>query len=343
MIETTAATTAPTSADLPVPGASPWPGKRPFFGYHLPNLTFPGVESAALFEHLAGLAGAAESAGFDLLTVMDHFYQIGGVGPETNAMLESGSTLAALAARTSRIHLGSLVSGVTYRNPAFFAKTVTTLDVISGGRAVLGLGAAWNESEHEGYGFDFPPLGERMDRLEEALQICKLMFTQERPSFEGRYYRIDRALNNPRPIQPGGPKIIIGGSGERRTLRMVARYGDISNWWGSLDELKRLSGVLDRHCEAGGRDPTTILRTVMFPVALVRSDRERETVLADLPPARRATYTTATPEEAAERIQTYRDAGFAGFILRNPTFLTTEAIGLAGELIGLVRAVPTAA
>jgi F420-dependent oxidoreductase-like protein len=315
----------------------------PFFGYHMPKFSYPGVDERGRFENLVELVQTAEAAGFDMATTMDHFYQIEGVGSEEEPMLEAYTTLGALAARTSRILLGSMVSGVTYRNPAMLAKQVTTLDVISGGRAVLGLGAAWNEDEHQGYGFDFPPLGERMDRLEEALQICTLMFREERPSFEGRYYRIDRALNNPRPIRPGGPPIIVGGSGERRTLRMVARYGDISNWWGSLDELKRLSGVLDRHCEAEGRDPATILRTVMFPVALVSNDRERETVLADLPPARRATYTTATPEEAAERIQTYLDAGFAGFILRNPTFLTAEAIGLAGELIGLVRGVPTAA
>jgi len=315
----------------------------PLFGYHMPSFSYPGVDDRGRFEYLVGLVQAAESAGFDLVTTMDHFYQIEGVGPEEEPMLEAYTTLGALAARTSRIRLAAMVSGVTYRNPAMLAKQVTTLDVISGGRALLGLGAAWNESEHDGYGFEFPPLGERMDRLEEALQICKLMFTEERPSFEGRYYRIDRALNSPRPIQAGGPKIIIGGSGERRTLRMVARYGDISNWWGNLDQLKHYSEVLDRHCEAEGRDPDTILRTVMFPVALVSCDRERETVLADLPPARRATYTTATPEEAAERVQTYLDAGFGGFILRNPTFLTSEAIGLAGELIGPVRGVPTAA
>jgi len=151
--------------------ATTWPSGRPFFGLHLPNLTFPGVEPDGLFEHVVGLARAAEAAGFDLVTVMDHFYQIGGVGPEENNMLEACSTLAGIAARTERAHLGTLVSGVTYRNPALLAKTVTTLDVISGGRAVLGLGAAWNESEHRGYGFDFPPIGERMDRLDEALAI----------------------------------------------------------------------------------------------------------------------------------------------------------------------------
>ena len=195
---------------------------RPFFGYHIPNFTFAGVSDAGLFDRVAELAVAAEMAGFDLVTVMDHFYQIGAVGAEEEPMLEAYTTLGALAARTERVMLGTMVSGVTYRNPALLAKTVTTLDVVSKGRAVLGIGAAWNESEHQGYGFEFPPIGRREDRLEEALTICKAMFTQERPSFEGRYYRIDRALNSPRPIQPGGPRILVGGGGEKRTLKLAA-------------------------------------------------------------------------------------------------------------------------
>src|SRR5438105_1448236 len=229
------------------------PSMTPFFGYHMPSFSFPGATDETRFERLVSLACAAEDAGFDMVTVMDHFYQIAVHGSEEEPMLEAYATLSALAARTSRVKLGTMVSGVTYRNPALLAKTVTTLDTISKGRAVLGLGAAWNEEEHVGYDFEFPPIGERMTRLDETLQICKLMFTEERPSFEGRYYRIHEALNFPRPIQPGGPPILIGGSGERRTLRYVARYGDMSNWWGSMDELKHYGEVLDRHCEAAGR------------------------------------------------------------------------------------------
>jgi F420-dependent oxidoreductase-like protein len=313
------------------------PLKTPFFGYHMPSFSFPGATDETRFEHLVSLACAAEEAGFDLVTVMDHFYQIPVHGFEEEPMLEAYATLAALAARTSRVKLGTMVSGVTYRNPALLAKTVTTLDIISNGRAVLGLGAAWNEDEHVGYGFEFPPIGERMSRLDEALRICKLMFTEERPSFEGRYFSIREALNFPRPIRPGGPPILIGGSGERRTLKYVARYGDMSNWWGSMDELKHYSEVLDRHCEAEGRDPSTILRTIMSPFILVADQRQAEATLSHLSPERRAQVKAATPAEAAEALQPYLDAGFAGLIFRNTTMLSPEAIGLAGELIRLMR------
>src|SRR5690349_4238395 len=201
----------------------------PLFGLHMPNFSYPDLPPERLFDRVVEQAQAAESAGFDIITVMDHFYQISIVGPETEPMLEAYSTLAALAMATSRVRLGTLVTGVTYRNPALLVKMVTTLDTISKGRAILGIGAAWNDSEHAGYGFEFPPVRERMDRLGEALTIAKAMFTEERPSFEGRYYKIDRALNSPRPIQPGGPKILVGGSGEQRTLRLAAQHADITH------------------------------------------------------------------------------------------------------------------
>ena len=326
-----------TTAPLPVAGASPWPGKGPFFGYHLPNLTFPGVETPGLFEHLVGLAAAAEGAGFDLLTVMDHFYQIGGVGPETNAMLESGSILAALAARTSRIHLGSLVSGVTYRNPAFFAKSVTTLDVISGGRAVLGLGAAWNESEHQGYGYEFPPIGERMDRLDEALTIIHAMFTEDQPSFTGRHYTIDKALNVPRPIQPGGPRVMVGGGGEQRTLKIAAKHADMTHWFPlGFEMLQHKNEVLEGYCAEIGRDPSTIERTMAAPVIVARDAAAKEAILSALPPERRPYIQGGTPQEAAEGLKRWIDAGFTGFTFNNTFYKTTEQIALVGEVLQLV-------
>jgi alkanesulfonate monooxygenase SsuD/methylene tetrahydromethanopterin reductase-like flavin-dependent oxidoreductase (luciferase family) len=156
------------------------------FGLQIPSFTYPGVPDSELFDRVSAIAVAAEESGFDSVWVMDHFYQIRGVGDRTEPMLEAYSLLSALAARTERAKLGTMVTGVTYRNPALLAKIVTTLDVISSGRAMLGIGAAWNEEEHRGYGFPFPPVKERMDRLEEALQICRAMFTEEAPSFTGQ-------------------------------------------------------------------------------------------------------------------------------------------------------------
>jgi F420-dependent oxidoreductase-like protein len=310
---------------------------RPFFGYHMPSYTFAGVADADLFDHVVELARAAEAAGFDLITVMDHFYQIGPVGPEEEPMLEAYTTLGALAARTDRVLLGTMVSGVTYRNPAMLAKVVTTLDVISKGRAVLGIGAAWNESEHQGYGFDFPPIGRREDRLEEALTIAKAMFTQERPSFSGTYFSIDRALNRPRPIQPRGPKIMVGGGGEKRTLKLAAQFADITNWFGSFEEATAKLAVLDRHCETVGRDPSEILRTVSVPVVLVDSDRDKAGLAAQLPAAVRQAVVPATINEGVDILGRYMEAGFGGFVFRNVTTRTPEAVARAGELIRQLR------
>jgi F420-dependent oxidoreductase-like protein len=275
---------------------------------------------------------------------MDHFYQIAVHGGEEEPMLEAYTLLGALAARTERVRLSTMVAGVTYRNPAMIAKQVTTLDVISNGRAVLGIGAAWNEEEHRGLGFEFPPIKERMDRLDEALQICHVMFTEERPSFTGRYYQIEEALNHPRPIQPGGPPILVGGSGERRTLRMVAKYADWSNWFGPIDELRHKIDVLERHCDEVGRDPATILRTVMVPIALVEDTSDAEQIVQGLSPERRGTAMPKTPEQAAEFVQPYLDLGFRGLVLRNNFLKSPERIrSLAGEFIRLVRRVPVAA
>ena len=310
---------------------------RPFFGYHMPSYTFAGVPDAKLFDRVVELAQTAEAAGFDLVTVMDHFYQIGPVGSEEEPMLEAYTVLGGLAARTKRVMLGTMVSGVTYRNPALLAKTITTLDIVSSGRAMLGIGAAWNDSEHAGYGFDFPQIGEREDRLEEALTICKAMFTQERPSFEGRYYRIDRALDSPRPIRPGGPKIMVGGGGEKRTLRTAARFADITNWFGSLEGAAAKLPVLDRHCEAIGRDPSEITRTVAVPLVPVAREADKARVLESISAERRPMFRPVLVDEGAEILRRYLDAGFDGFTFRNVAIRTPEAVNLVGELIKAVR------
>jgi F420-dependent oxidoreductase-like protein len=309
-----------------------------FFGFHMPTFTFPGVPPDRLFDRAAENAKAAEKAGFDLVTVMDHFYQIRGIGPETEPMMEAYTTLSALATQTSRVKLGTLVTGVTYRNPALLVKQVTTLDVISKGRAIFGIGAAWNEDEHRGYGIEFPPIGRRMDRLGEALTIAKLMFTQDRPSFEGTYYRIDRALNVPRPIQPGGPKILIGGGGERRTLRLLAEHGDIGHWFGgNLEDLKRKKKVFEEHCAAVNRDPSEVLLTVGLTLVLAENEKDAKALMDGLTPERRAMAKTATVPQAAEVIAQYMAAGFGGFTFNNNVLQTKESIALAGELIKVVR------
>jgi F420-dependent oxidoreductase-like protein len=311
---------------------------KALFGFHMPNYTHRGVPNEGLFDRVVHQAKAAENAGFDLVTVMDHFYQIRGIGPETDPMLEAYTTLGAIAASTSKVKLGTLVTGVTYRNPAILAKQVTTLDVISKGRAILGIGAAWNEDEHKGYGIEFPPIGQRMDRLDEALTIAKLMFTEDRPSFEGKYYRIERALNVPRPVQAGGPKILIGGTGERRTLRLLAQHGDIGHWFGGeIEELQRKKQIFYEHCEAVKRDPAEVQLTLGVTLVLVENEKDGKVILDTLSPERRAMARVATVPQAAEMIGKYIDAGFTGFTLNNNIYGTDESIALAGELIKVVN------
>lgn len=308
----------------------------PWFGLHLPSYTFPDTSPDGLFDRVVEQAQAAETAGFALVTVMDHLYQIPGVGRVTEPMLEGWTTLAALARETRRVRLGTLVTGVTYRNPAILAKTATTLDTISGGRAIFGIGAAWNEEEHAGYGIDFPPVGGRMDRLEEALAIATRMFSEERPTFEGRHYRIERALNVPRPVQHHIP-ILVGGGGEQRTLRIAAKYADMTHWFPlGLEALRRKNEILERHCGEIGRDPSQIERTMAAPVLVARGEREKAAMLDLLPPERRAHVTAGTPEQMAEKLRPYLDAGFTGFTFNNSTYRTPESIAAVGELLQLV-------
>ena len=310
---------------------------KTWFGYHLPLYTYPGASSAELFDRVVEQVKAAESAGFDLVTVMDHLYQIGGVGQEDEPMLEGWSVLNALARETSRVRLGTLVTGVTYRNPALLAKMVTTLDITSAGRAILGLGAAWNEAEHEGYGYEFPRVGERMDRLDEALTIAKAMFTEDRPSFEGRYYQIRSALNVPKPVQPGGPPIMVGGGGEQRTLRIAAKHADMTHWFPlGMETLRHKNEVLEGYCAEIGRDPSTIERTMAAPVIVARDQAAKDALLARMPAERRPYIQGGTRQEAADALKPWIDAGFTGFTFNNTFYKTPEQIELIGEVLELV-------
>jgi len=242
----------------------------------IPNFTYPDTPTGRLFDRVLASARAAEESGFDAVLVMDHFYQLPMLGPPQNEMLEAYPLLGAIAACTERVRLGTLVSGNTYRNPAHLTKIVTTLDVISKGRALMGIGAGWFEPEHQGYGFDFPPIGERLSRLEEALQIARGMFRGERPTVKGRYYRTEQALNVPAPIQPGGPGILVGGTGEKRTLRLVAEYADESNWTCSPDEFPRKLEALAKHCADVGRDRSEIGVSWLGSLVLAETTAEAE-------------------------------------------------------------------
>jgi F420-dependent oxidoreductase-like protein len=246
--------------------------------FQIPNFTYPDTSPEQIFERVRTSARTAEAAGFDAVLVMDHFYQLPGLGPPENEMLEAYPLLGALAACTERVRLGTLVSGNTYRNPAHLAKIVTTLDIVSRGRALLGIGAGWFEPEHEGYGFEFPPIGERLSRLEEALIISRAMLRGERPSFEGRYYQTREALNVPGPIQPGGPGILVGGTGEKRTLRLVAQYADESNWTCSPDEFPRKMEALEKHCAQVGRSRAEIGVSWLGSLVLAETTEQAEAV-----------------------------------------------------------------
>jgi F420-dependent oxidoreductase-like protein len=309
----------------------------PWFGLHLPLFTFPGTPTEQLFDRVVAQAKAAEAAGFSLVTVMDHLNQIPGVGRQDEPMLEAWAVLAALARETGRVRLGTLVTGVTYRNPALLAKMATTLDVISGGRAVFGLGAAWFEAEHQGFGFDFPPIGERMDRLDEALAIVRAMFAGERATFAGRHYRIDDALNVPQPVQAGGPPILVGGGGEQRTLRIAARHAAMTHWFPLGPEaLARKTELLAGYCEAIGRDPGEVERTMAAPVLVAGTEADARAMWERLPEERRASVVHGTPERAAEGLRPYLDAGFTGFTFNNNVYRSPGQIAVLGELLAII-------
>ncbi len=230
---------------------------------HCANLSWSGGPSA-LGPTLAAVARRADEGGASTLTMMDHYCQMEALGGPLSPMLEGYTSLGFLAGQTSTLDLGLLVSGVTYRHPGLLAKIVATLDVLSGGRAMLGIGAAWYEREHAGLGVPFPTTSERFERLEEAVQICRQMWGDDNGAFEGLHYRLAETVCTPPPIRSGGPRVVIGGSGERKTLRLVAKYADACNLYGfEPDEIRRKIRVLDDHCAEAGRDPTEVQRTAL--------------------------------------------------------------------------------
>jgi F420-dependent oxidoreductase-like protein len=312
-------------------------------GLQIPNFNFPGVAEEQLFERLSEIASTAESSGFDTVLVMDHLHQIPGVGPPENWMLEGNTILSALAARTSTVNISLLVGSVTYRNPALHAKITTTLDVISGGRAIHGIGAGWFEAEHVAYGYEFPPLRERFERLEDHLNIARTMFTRERASYEGKHHSVREALNNPKPIR-GDIPIMIGGSGEKKTLRMVAQYADASNFFGDPDRMRHLIGVLEGHCERLGRDPAEITKTRLGTVIIADTQAEAERRLevvrerSGIPRERLATFLVGDPDTVAEKASELIDAGTEALIFNSPHVHDLETVQLLGETLAPLMA-----
>jgi F420-dependent oxidoreductase-like protein len=232
-------------------------------GLQLSNLTYEGGPPK-LGQNLATIARAADDAGYASLWLMDHFFQIPVVGPAQHEMLEAYTTLGYLAGHTKSVRLGTMVTGVTYRHPGVLAKQVTTLDVLSGGRAMLGIGAAWFEREHAGLGVPFPPLKERFQKLEDALQVCLQMWSDNDGPFEGRTVRLAETLNSPQSLSRPHPPILIGGGGEKKTLRLVAKYADACNLFGESPEfVQRKLAILREHCEREGRDYDAIEKTIL--------------------------------------------------------------------------------
>lgn len=230
---------------------------------HVPRFNWAGSPDQ-IAGGLADLATRAEALGVRTMSLMDHLFQMEAMWPADEPMLEAYTSLAFIAARTSRLRLRTLVTGVTYRNPGLLAKIVSTLDVLSEGRTELGIGAAWYEREHRGLGFDFPSVSERFERLEEAIQICLQMWGPDNGPFEGRHYQLAETLCVPQPVSAPRPRILIGGAGERKTLRLVAKYADACNLFGGPEQVKAKLDVLRRHCDEVGRDIAEIEVTVLY-------------------------------------------------------------------------------
>jgi F420-dependent oxidoreductase-like protein len=307
------------------------------FGLQIPRFAWPGGKEHTA-ERLVSVARAAERAGFSSLWVMDHFIQIPQVGREWEDMLESWTTLAFLAGHTSAIELGTLVTGITYRNVGHVAKIVATLDVLSGGRAWCGLGAAWFEREHRAYGWDFPPLADRYALLEDALRLLPLMWGPGAPPFEGARIRVAEALCYPRPIRDHVP-ILVGGGGEKRTLALAARYADACNIFGPPEMVARKAAVLRQHCVDAGRDPADIDITHLSTALVAENDRALDALVDRLRTGREspdryaARVNAASVDDHVGRFRALREAGVSTAIVSLPNLEDDEAPELFGAVI----------
>jgi F420-dependent oxidoreductase-like protein len=273
------------------------------------------------------IARNADQAGMSSLWVMDHFFQISMIGPPELDMLECYSALAFAAGQTSNIELGTMVTGVTYRHPGLLIKTVTSLDVLSGGRAWLGIGAAWNEEEHRGLGVPYPATSERFERLEETLQLAHQMWRGDDSPFNGRHYQLERPLNVPQALRRPHPPILIGGGGEKKTLRLVAQYADACNIFDMGPEaVKAKYDIIDAHCADVGRDPADISRTVLTRVALTRDGGETMA----------SGETAISVAQAVDKLGALAEIGTDTAILGMANQTDDAAYELVAELVGEV-------
>jgi F420-dependent oxidoreductase-like protein len=302
-------------------------------GYQIPNFTYPDKPVEQIFDSVVAQAREAEASGFDTVLVMDHFYQLPGIGTPDQPMLEAYTTLGALATATESIQLSTLVTGNTYRNPPMLAKTVTTLDMVSHGRAVLGIGAGWFEREHNDFGYEFGTFTDRFERLEEALNIIAPMLRGENPTFAGKWYKVENAMNNPR-YRPSIP-IMLGGSGEKKTFRLAAHFADHMNIICDRADIPKKLAALRQRCEEAGRDPATLPTSYLAMTVPVESEDEAKRILDTIPPDRQSRVFLGTPAQIAEQL--HRDViepGITGLtvnMVRNGH--VPGAVAAAGEAL----------
>lgn len=299
-------------------------------GYQIPNFDYPGLDRSDAFAATVSSAVAAEAAGFDTVMVMDHFYQLPGLGAPDNSMLECYTLLGALAQHTSRVRLGALVTGNTYRNPAILAKSITTLDHVSGGRAQLGIGSGWFELEHDSFGIEFGTFTDRFEKLEEALQVILPMLRGERPTFAGKHYNVVDAINEPAPLSR--IPVMIGGSGEKKTLRMVAQYADLGNLTCDPAEVPRKLEALAGHCDRLGRDRGEIVlswnRSACIAPTTAEAEADRNAFLAT-----RGMDYTSLPADIQAMIDAVLVVGDAATV--GEKFAEWKATGIDGFTVSL--------
>ena len=308
---------------------------EPIFGVFIPQgwkMELAGIDGAEnKWNKAVEIAVKAEELGFDSIWVYDHFHNV--PAPAHEAVFECWTTMAAISQRTSRIRLGQMVGCNSYRNPGLLAKITSTIDVISGGRLDWGIGAGWYENEYRGYGFDFKKPSDRIGMLKETVEIVKSMWSNAETTYDGKYYRLERANCDPKPLQKPLPPVWIGGGGEKVTLRVVAEHADVSNFGSSVEEFVHKREVLKGHCAAIGRDEDTIRKTISSEVFIRETEKEiieagSKSLWGDSAESWRSKALVGTPEQVSEKIQRYLDAGCTGFIPWCPDYPSTETIEL---------------